>query len=204
MMNTLQSDMRKLQQSLTEFQKKQLPFATSVALNQVASLGQKAALRSMSRNLDKPTPFTKRGLRITRSTKTRLMSEVYIQEIQAAYLQYQVEGGTRRPKSRALIVPVQQRVNQYGNLPRNKVKQLLARNDVFVVHSRNRDGRSRELSSGIYQRMKTGRLKMLVAFETKAKYSKRYPFEASVVDEVNRYLVPVFRQSFARALATAR
>lgn len=189
-------DMQRLTKKLSNLEKQQLPFAASLALNQLAVLGQKAAQRGMKQHLDKPTPFTIRGVRVIRSSKRKLISAVFIQNIQAEYLKYQIHGGTRMPKGRAIVVPVQQRLNQYGNLPRGKIKNLLARQDVFT--------RSNRPDAGIFQRKRGGRLKMLISFKSQARYNKRFPYEQIVIKEVKRYTEPAFRQAMAKAIATAR
>ena len=192
----LRRDLDKVIGNLNRFERKQLPFATSLALNTVAADAQKRSQRRMRIDLDKPTRFTLQGVAVKRSTKRKLESAVYIKEIQAEYLKYQVEGGTRRPKNRAIVVPVKVRLNKFGNIPRRKIKALLTRDDVFVVRE--------SKAAGIYQRMKSGKLKMLVAFEPKADYEKRFPFGDIVIKEAQTRMAPALRQSLRRALSTAK
>lgn len=192
----LRRDLDQVIGNLNRFERKQLPFATSLALNTVAKDAQRRAQRQMRLDLDRPTRFTIQGVAVKRSSKRNLESAVFIKEIQAEYLKYQVDGGTRRPKKRAVVVPVKVRLNKFGNIPRKKIKALLTRDDVFVV----RDSKA----AGIYQRMKSGKLKMLVAFESKAEYEKRFPFGSVIVKEAQTRMPPALRQALRKALATAK
>lgn len=196
MQSDLSKDISKLTSKLDSLGRKQLPYATSLALNQVATDAQRRAQRTMRTDLDKPTPFTIRGVRVRRSSKTRLTAEVYIQEIQASYLKYAVRGGQRRPAKRALVVPVKLKLNKYGNIPRKKIQTLLARDDVFVVRD--------SAKAGIYQRMKSGKLKMLVAFEPSANYERRWPFFEITIKEAKKRIEPAMRAALFKALSTAK
>lgn len=193
---SIQSDLKRFEKDLTDIEKKQIPFATSLALNNTAIEAQKEAQRQMGRRLDRPTPFTKRGVNVKRSSKYKLQASIFIQDIQAEYLKYAIEGGTRRPKGKAIPIPQGIRLNQFGNMPRNKIKQLLARDDVFVINN--------DDSAGIYQRMRNGTFKLLASFHSEAKYKARYPFEDIVRKEVGKRFRAFMKQSLDKALATAK
>lgn len=192
----LRRDIDRVIKGLNAIQKKQVPFAISVALNKVATDAQRRAQRRARTDLDRPTPFTLRGIRVERSSKTNLTAAVYIQEIQSDYLRFQISGGQRKPKRRAVVIPVSLRRNKYGNIPRGKIKALLNRDDVFVVRDSSK--------AGIYQRSKTGKLKMLIAFAKGATYERRWPFDEIVINEAKTRIVPATRQALQMALATAK
>lgn len=193
---SLKRDIDQVTKQLKGFEKKQIPFATSVALNQVAKFGQRRAQRRMRTDLNRPTPFTIRGIRTKRSTKSNLYAEVFIQEIQAEYLKFAIKGGSRKPKGRAVVVPVNLKLNKYGNIPRRKIKSLLTRDDVFVIRNSS--------NAGIYQRTRSGKLKMLVAFESTASYERRWPFEDIVIREVKSTIGSAMRTALNRALSSAK
>lgn len=196
MASELSKDISKLTKNLSDLEKKQIPFSTSLALNQVAQDAQRRAQRRLRIDLDRPTPFTIRGIGVSRSSKRKLQSAVFIKDIQADYLKYAIFGGTRRPANRAITVPVKARLNKFGNIPRKKIQSLLTRSDVFVV----RDSQK----AGIYQRMKSGKLKMLIAFESTAVYKRRYDFKDIVVIEANKRITPAMRQALKKALSTMK
>lgn len=130
------------------------------------------------------------------ATKASLSARVHLKDVQAAYLGLQITGGVRTPKKRALVLPgAGLKLNQYGNIPRNKVKQLLARPDTF-------SGRVGNVA-GIWQRTRKG-LKLMLLYEPKAQYRKRFPFYEIVADVVRRRLTANLDAAIALAVRSAR
>lgn len=193
---SLKRDIEQVTKQLRGLAREQIPFATSLALNQVAQDGQRRAQRQMRLLLDRPTPFTIRGVRTKRSNKRNLYAEVYLQEIQGDYLKFAIKGGSRQPKGRAIVVPVKLKLNKYGNIPRRKIKALLQRKDTFVL--------SNSSKAGIYQRTRTGKLEMLIAFEPAASYEPRFPFHDIVIREAKVRIGPAMRTAINKALSSAR
>ncbi|MBO6759327.1 MAG: hypothetical protein JJ902_23595 [Roseibium sp.] len=197
-MLSLDTNIAAFDRSLTRFQRDQMPFAMSLAINATLDDVKRAEERALDRKLDRPTPFTKRGLGVKRSTKRRLSGAVFFKPIQSAYLEKLERGGTRRPKRSAIVVPVNQRLNKYGNMSRGAIKRLLAKPNVF----------SGEVNgvAGIWQRpgRRGGRLKLLVAYEPKATYRPQLRFGRDAFRTARRRLVPNMRDAMVRAIATAK
>jgi hypothetical protein len=197
-MLSLDTNIDAFERSLTAFELRQLPFATSLAINDTLNDIKRAEERQLERRLDRPTPFTKRGLAVKRATKRRLVGAVFFKPIQSAYLEKLETGGTRRPKKKAIPVPANQRRNKYGNMPRGAIKRLLARPNVFsgVVKG----------VPGIWQRpgRKGGSPKLLVAWERKATYRPQLKFGHDAFGVARRQLLPNMRKAMTRALRTAR
>ena len=186
----------RFRRSLSDVAKRQLPFAIARALTATAKRVQKAEPGRVERVLDRPTPFTKRGVGITPATKRRLQASVFYKDIQGGYLLKQEQGGVRLAGGRALLVPVRARLNRYGNLSRRQVQRLLARPDTF-------SGRVGS-AAGIFQRMRSGKLKMLIAYEPRARYRARLGFVEAAERRIRRALPVELRNSLRKALATAR
>lgn len=120
----------------------QLPFATSVALNKTAYQLQQTLNYETTRYFDRPTPFTQRSFRFTKSTKTNLEVTVGTAPIQSRYLRFGIAGGARPAKgfelkfladlvdkrsipSSAQLVPTSQvPVNSYGNVTLSTLRQI--------------------------------------------------------------------------------
>ena len=84
---------------MSRLHKKQMPFAAALGLTMTAKKVAKVEQRMMVRELDRPTPFTVKGVRWQGANKSdfktgRLHSRVYLMPKQAEYLRYQIEGGT--------------------------------------------------------------------------------------------------------------
>ena len=173
---------------------KQVRYAAALALSEAAEDYQKVGTVLMRQTLDRPIPFTQRGLKHTRATASKLQAKVFVMPIQAAYLAPHVDGGTvsaRKPSP----TPIAE--NQYGNLPKGATKRA----KVFSVRSR----RTGKLLT--YQRMGGKRSKRLrlLAVESKVRhYSKRWPFYERAKTRVPVIVRRVFARHLASALWSAR
>jgi len=104
---SVKSDVEKALKGMSRLHKKQMPFAVALGLSMTAKKVAKVEQRMMVRQLDRPTPFTIKGVRWQGASKNdfktgRLRSRVYLMPTQAEYLRYQIEGGTRTPKGTAI------------------------------------------------------------------------------------------------------
>jgi hypothetical protein len=198
-------DTTQLERNLA-FAKKQIPFATSKALNDTADAVAKRLTDQMDTHLDRPTPFTKRAFltgsgrfKGKRSTKRDLEAIIIADKIQNEYLALNVFGGVRTPKRKAIMVPTGKLgTNKYGNLPRSTQRQMVAEKGKFF-----KGNAAHNLDPGIYRRTKTG-IEMVATYETTANYRKIYPVKDLGAAAV-RYWWPIkARQAVALALKTAR
>lgn len=140
----LKVDTREVARYLTEVQRKQIPFATSVAINNTAKEVQEA-LAGETRVFDRPKQLTKKGTYLKRSDKRNLTAEVGLKQRELGgpvneYLQAEVEGGRRAMKrseillQRAGILPPGYqtrpgsgaRMDAYGNMSRGQIVQILS------------------------------------------------------------------------------
>lgn len=191
----ISSNIEEVERVLSDKGRNQLPFALSQSLNDTTDAVRDRWASLIASELDRPTPFTKRGLFNRRSSKVRLVATVGVKDIQAGYLEFQARGGRRRPDGRAILVPVNARLNRYGNMSRGAVKRLLAQPTVF-------SGRVKNVP-GIYRRIRGG-VKLLVAYEDTVDYSARLPLQRRA-DDAGRALFPVlFERRFRAAMATRR
>lgn len=168
-----QSPVAKFRKSMDGIARKQMPYVGMVALTRTAWDVKKAVDAKMDTHLDNPTPFTKRGVRVKAATKAHLVAYVSVSPLQAKYLRFAVKGGLRTPKKRAILMPVGQRVNKFGNMPRKAVGNLIQSSKTFTGTPRGRK------TPGIYKRMGTKKkpqLKLMVSFQDRATYKKLWPF----------------------------
>lgn len=203
-MLSINDNIAEIERSLSDFARDQLPFAIALTLNDTAQDAKADEERALDRELDRPTPFTKRGIYVRRASKRRLESEVGVKRVQAEYLGLQAKGGVRRPKGKALVLPVGQRRNAYGNMPKGAVRRAAGRADTFATKPGRKKGK--HLRAGIYQRVGRGKknLKLLVAFEDRATYKPKLPFDRVAKRTGELVIADHFARRFKEALATAR
>lgn len=113
---------------------KQLPFATAQALTEIAKTVVAAEQLNEQKVLDRPRPFTTGAIGVVRANKARMEATVFVKDITAAYLEPYQFGGMNKLNGRALLKPVEavKDLDQFGNLPRNFLKKLKGRKDIFV------------------------------------------------------------------------
>lgn len=217
--------------ALDGFTARQVPFATALALNDTAEAVKVEEEAEIKKSIDRPIGFTQRGIYKTRASKSKLVVEVGVRPIQAGYLVWQIKGGTRGPKRRAIPVPVGIVRNSYGNMPKGALAKLLAQPDVFIAS----DGspKTSHLPPGIYKRGKRGNRKggttgrgggygtlgnnwqgkgkkrstvtMLVAFESSATYdAKPFDFYGAADKKAKAEFRANLERRLAEAIRTAR
>lgn len=201
----LRSNVRAFQRDLDDFARKQMPFATAQALNAVALRVQANAVADMQKQLDRPTPFTLKSVAVQRATKTTQQAVVFVKDIAARYLEPYELGGVNKLDGRALIKPVTQRLNQYGNIPRSTVRRLAARKNVFVGKVKTKAG----TVDGVWQRTKAVRgkragMKLIVKFEDAHKTLPVLGYRAVAKKTVAATFGPALGAAYAKAISTAR
>ena len=223
----------------------QVPYALSVALNETAKEAKTMVRAEMESVFDRPTPWVLNSLRIKYANKRNLVAELAFKDFNGqstrSMLEPQVDGGSRRfkameaifkkagyvPKGWNIVPGAAASLDQYGNIVRSQVSQLLSmlamlgpmspaqrktKERLTVVSKRNQFGfeyfvipvgsGSRRLQPGVYKRLKSG-LKPILVFVRPAKYQKRLDFFGLVERKVNERLAPNFDYAFKVAVATA-
>ena len=133
---------------LDDVGKKQIPFATSLAINKVAFISRKNIQGKMKEVFDRPTRFTLNSVLYEKSTKKKLYAIIYLADIDtkhhgktADYMKVQTAGGKRKHKGieghladqlpdasfeKRWIVPARgQKLDRYGNLPRGEWNRII-------------------------------------------------------------------------------
>lgn len=196
----IDADFSEVHKMLDDLEKKQIPFATSKAINSAAKDVKQAIDQQMTQVLDRPTKFTRNAIGIKFSNKRTLQAEVFVKPIQIEYLRWQIFGGTRSSLSQQGIgVPTKnKKLNQYGNIPGRR-KGLIKGKKQFIATIRG--------VTGVWERYggkRNPQVRLLVAFEQQVKYSKRLPFFKTAQITANKMLFKRFNQAMAYALATTR
>jgi hypothetical protein len=225
---SVKHDLDKLTARIGRMGRDQIPFATAKALTRTAQAVQKAIPAALEKDLDRPTEFTKRGTFIVPARKNTLTAMVGFKDRQAEYMRYQIEGGVRAPKKKALRLPGEVVLNEYGNLPKGTVARLIQATKSgkygAVVKRRLGIGDRRkgaggldlfygqprgfpDLPVGIWRRLpgKPGKLVPVIVFpKSVAKYKPRFRFRALAERVVRGTFPREFAEAFEDAMRTAR
>lgn len=129
----ISSNIKEVKKALTHVEKKAVPKATQHTVNNLAfSIARKEMPKRADKVFDKgATSWTKRGFGYKKAKSGQTSSKVFIRTNQAKYMKYQIDGGTRTPEGRAILVPTTAaRKNKYGNLTKGTY-QKIANNDGY-------------------------------------------------------------------------
>ena len=213
MLSVITKGVKEVQRQI-ENDKKQMRFASALALTRTAKHVAEVEKRMAKKKLDEPTPFTLRGFRFGKATKRNLQSRVYIMPIQSQYLAWQIEGGRRPKRSRVgEALPVSVRLNKYGNIVgrgKGKIQKLIARPDTFVGTVRGvyglwqRGHVSKRGKFSIAGKSRATNIKLLIRFVQSVQYEKKLPFYEVAERSFYRRFDREFDKAFAYAMRTAR
>lgn len=100
----IKSDVDKVAKAFSGMAEKQVPFATSLAINKTAVIARDTLKQELYKVFDRPTPFTTNSLYMVPSNKKNLRAIVEHKEFAgkgtpaSKYLRAEIEGGQRRMK----------------------------------------------------------------------------------------------------------
>ena len=224
---SIKSNIKEAPRNLTRAERTQLPFAASKTLNDMArklakpskkgvGVIGKAANKTFKKKSGAPgaTEFTRKNWFYKKSNKQNLTAEVFWDESNADYMKFQVSGGTRFPRKRAIQVSTRHSkslLDRFGNIKREQVSAILEDRSKYFI------GVPRGLgieSAGIWER--TGRnkrhpggqkIRMVVAYESQGNYRPLFPFvktaEGFVFSRDDGF-AKIFRKNLDLALRTRR
>jgi hypothetical protein len=207
----VKADTKRVKRFLTKLQKKQIPFATARAITLTLNIAKKDVLRQLDKDIDRPTPFTRRGFRVDGADKTTLTGRLFISPIQNRYLQFQIFGGVRRPRGVSFALPPAKpapggiRRDRFGNVPRAQAAKAQLAKGAFSatiggvpgIWSAPKKTKTGKLRKG-------SRMRLVLAYEKQAVYRKRYRFFERGQNSIRVNWPRQFEKSFRSALRSAR
>ena len=204
----VRSNIAEIAKKLDATKRQQLPFATAMAINAVATDAAKAITETMAGVLDRPTSFTQKAFLTNAgrfygkiATKRRLIADILAKPAQAEYLKYQIFGGPRRAKGRArnVAVPTKNaKLNKYGNVPNRRAGLIKLPNRQFITTFRD--------IRGVWERYgsKRGQIRLLHVFYDEVDYKPLFNPWKITQTVVNRRFNRHFGREFAKALRSAK
>ena len=175
----VRANVKQFKKNLKNTEKKQVPFATSRALNKTGQLvlvglsraAQKTfkggATGATMRALAPPKGLSGKRHNISFSTKKHLTTSIFIPPWAAKYLKYQIDGGIRQTVGKGTGVPyIHKKLDRFGNISGRK-KGLIKGKKQFIATIKGIDG--------VWERYGKGGkgVRLLIAFEKNPNY--KYP-----------------------------
>lgn len=142
-------DLKRVTASLGAFADKQIAFASAQALNALGARVQAAEKAEIKKQFPTATPFTVGSVGQIKARKSDPETVIFVRDIAAAYLAPYLNAGRHKLNSRALLNPKNINLNQYGNIPRNRLAALKGRPDIFIGTVKGKSGSI----DGVWQRV---------------------------------------------------
>ena len=220
---SIKTNIAEVTKDFTRVQKKQIPFAASQTLNQLAfdltkrqgkgELGKATATTFDKKRGKGSTAFTQKNFFFEKSTKESLTAWIFWDSKNADYMKFQVAGGTRFPKTKALRVTTKHSnkyLDAYGNFKKGAISEMLEDKAKFFSGTP-KGGRSR--SEGIWERYgrstKRGgqKIRKVASYTDTASYRPLFPFgsiASNFVFSQSGGFESKFQENLRRALASAK
>ena len=202
----IRGNVKEITKGMSRIAKKQVPYAVSKTINEVAKLCQRELQKQIKIHIKNPTAFTKKSTFISYSNKNQspIRAIVGIKDKQAEFLIYVEEGGISVATGKSKPVPVAAFKNKFGNIPYKKIGKLLGNKDKYF--SGTPAGGNRP--AGLYQRSNTkkggNKLKLLASWQKSTKHVKHTRFAERVALIVARNFDKVLRKQMALAIGSMR
>lgn len=193
--------------------RKQIPFAASRALNDVAKAARLENNKQTSAVFEGgAVGHTKRAFKYKTTNKRELAAVVFIDPKTHKYMEFMIAGGTRFPNNKAILTSTyKSKLNRYGNFTKGTMAQMLDDKTKFFKGVPKgqpnagegiweRYGRSKSYPSG-------RRIRKVGAYIDHAQYRPIFPFGTfteGVVFSRDKGFAKAFRERLAQAISTAR
>lgn len=219
----IRHNIRDVQKGLSDVARRQIPFATAMALNELGAELIRVNQKNMKRVFDRPTRWTLNAFHFVRATKQKQSIEIMRKTAARGrhYLEIEEAGGTRPLTGWERLIAARLgyggpigfvmptgavRRNAYGNVSRATMQRIIGGTSkgrkagaaYFVPKVGSR------LSAGVYQR-KGKSIQKVLAFDARApRYAARFKFHEVLRRHSDRRLPRKFEAALTKALATAR
>lgn len=200
----VETNLPEFQRWITGAMRRQIPFATALALTRVAKLAREDVVEGL------PGRFTVRGPKLGQSIRNSSASKSSWPHVQSSVytlaeaLELQEEGGTKRPRGKNLAIPGEGvRPTKETKIPKRKRPKNLLLGKAFLATLTS--GRNAG-ADAILQRVGRERYPLRVAYILRpaAEVKARLGFEATVRRRVELSLSLEFHRAMEQAFAGAR
>tara|TARA_B100001123_G_C14989863_1_gene899124 strand:- start:167 stop:790 length:624 start_codon:yes stop_codon:yes gene_type:complete len=199
----IQSNYHKLNRSLDQLGRKQLPFAFSRTLNDTMFKVREHAVKTVyPRSFDVRDPkFFSAIMRVEKSTKTRLVASLS-DKVGREYLERHSKGGIKRARGGRIAIPSRELAARRSG--RGVPKGM--RPSALVSSPRGFVGHTKSGQQVIYQRKGKRRYPIRVQYvlEPSASIRKTFPFYEEAQRLTRRESGRIFKRHFRKAVETAR
>lgn len=196
----IETNIERVAKQLNIIEKKQIPFATSVAINETIGTKSNKGLRAlmtreMKSKLDRPRSTSTRAFYFKRSSKKNLSATLGFYDWAAQFMKYLVHGGMRVTGKGIPVPYIHAKLDSFGNI-KDKKQGLIRKDTQFF----GKIGRA----TGVFEKVKDGSPKLIVGLSKSVNYEKMFPFYEIAGRYIGFTFPKKFNESLKKALKTAR
>ena len=202
---SVKDNLKEVNKWTTNVHKKQVPFATAMAINKTLGIGKGNRMKGLDREmqkqmiqkLDRPMARTTKAFYRIGARKTNLTGTLGFTEWANKFMQYLVHGGVRSGESSKIGVPYvpNAKLNKFGNIAGRK-SGLIKKKSQFIGNIKSIDG--------VWERQKDRSVKLMVAFKNSVSYQAMFPFYKIAEKYSKARFDKNFAEEFTKALRNAK
>lgn len=201
---SIKLDTRGLTRLFDDVQRKQIPFAASMALNATAFEIQREEQAQVRSDFKNPRPFSQKAFGVIKSTKASQTATIFLKP-DHQYLAPYILGGPHLLPGKALINPKDIRLDQYGQFRKGQISGLTGNRNVFVGEVDGVMGWWLRVPGKQTKRGKTeGKLRLLARFGDNLPVKATFPFYEVAAHTGKATFPYFFNQAFVKAMRTAK
>jgi hypothetical protein len=197
MRTSVSSNIKKVSTNLKDIQKKQIPFATSKAINETI-FEVRASTKLYAAKIFKRTtwmsPRSEVGMRVVKSHKRQanINAKLGFDE-KNRWIHLHVDGGVKRPKKKYIAIPTEKVPKKYKKV--GGVSAILTKEKHFA----NKWGVFKRTGKG-----KKGKITKLFTFAKRAKIKKVFFFYKNAKSVIKTNFNKNFKAALQKAISTAK
>lgn len=197
----IQTNANTVAAQLDEVGRKQIPFASALALTRTAQAGQAALRHDMPKHFTLRSTWVQRGIQVKSARKQDWPAQAAEVGTRDEFMVMHTTGGTKTPyRARALAIPgrTARTRTSTGRTKRSmQPRALLRKPNHFVFDGDNGD-------AFIAKRMGDGDLHVIWLLRRQVRIKRTWPFKQVATGAAQRAYDREFGAALARAMATAR
>lgn len=195
----IKNNIKDVTRDLTKTQKKQIPFATAIAINKTLGIGKNNRMKGLDREmkkqmvkkLDRPMPRTTKAFYRIPATKTSLTGVLGFTDWASNFMIYQIDGGVRTSNKLIPVPAKNAKLNKYGNII-GKRTGLIKKKTQFFGEVRG--------TTGLWERTNKGhKVKLIIGLHNDVSYRAKFPFYVIA----DKYSTNTFDKNFKKAIDKA-
>ncbi len=180
--------------ALRQLAREEVNIVIAAGLNRTSLAIERKEKMALSRDLDRPTPFTLNAVARFKADRNKLNTVVFVRPLQAKYLEIMIKGGTLP----TVLTPIQVKLDRHGNITgkRRGLEGIKGRGRAKFIATING-------TTGVWQRYgpKARKLKLLVKVDRNERREPQWDFYGLAERTAQAQLRDNIRNTLADALA---